>query len=301
MTRPGLAAGLTLAAALFSAPGCSEPPARVESDAEVLLRRAVEAERTCVYSGYKRTIHGEEGEGRATRMKVSRTSSGRTLLEWDGCGGPARRWVYSNRAAWMEDTDLLLRNYTATLDAADGPAIAWRDTRRLTLRSARPDRPSLELLVDKETWVVLREQIRDLEGRLWLTNVFDTIDYRSLPASGDESAAEPLGDERTTDARLPAMPLSVTWTPEGFQRAGRTRAQRGGTREDWTDGLAAFSVILLAGQAGSESGRDGELQRRTCSGRASVSGLFGGVEVTVVGNLPVSDLESVVRSLAPAR
>lgn len=301
MIRPGLVAGLVLSAMLFVAPGCPEPAPRVEGDAAGLLRRAVEAERTCVYAGYKRNIHGEEGEGRATRMKVSRTASGRTLLEWDGNGGPARRWVYSNRAAWMQDPDLLLRNYTAELDPSDGPAIAWRDTRRLTLRSTRPGRPSLELLLDKETSVVLREQMRDFEGKLWLTNVFDTIDYDAPPAADDESAAERLGDPRTADADVPPMPLQVTWTPEGFVRVGRSRTPRGATREDWTDGLAAFSVTLRTLEAGAEGHRDGELQRRACSGRASVSGTFGGVEVGVVGNLPVADLEAVVRSLAPAR
>ncbi len=304
MIRTALAAGFLLLAALSGAPGCSRPPDRQADDAAALLRRAVEAERTCVYSGYKRTIHGREGEGRATRMKVSHTSAGRTLLEWDEGGGPARRWECSTRAPWMADTDLVLGNYSATLDAADGPVIAWRDTRRLTLRSARPGRPSLELLVDKETSIVLREEIRDFDGRVWLTNVFDTIEYRSPPNAPDappDGAAEQLADVREADADVPAMPLSVTSAPEGFRRVSRSRAPRDGVREDWTDGLAAFSVTLRPGEAGPSSGRDGELQRRTCSGRASVTGILGGVEVVVLGNLPVSDLEAVARSLAPAR
>jgi hypothetical protein len=301
MTLRPVAAGLVFAAAFFFAAGCSESPAGREDDAAALLRRAAEAERTCAYVGYKRTIHGREGEARATRMKVSHTAAGRTLLEWEEGSGPARRWECSTRAPWLADTDLLLANYSATLDPSDGPVIAWRDTRRLTLRPARPGRPSLELLVDKATSVVLREEIRDFEGRVWLTNVFDTIEYRSPTDSASDGAAEHLADVRAADADAPAMPLSVTSAPEGFRRVSRSRDSRDGVREDWTDGLAAFSVTLRPGPAGPASVREGELQRRTCSGRASVTGVLGGFEVVVLGNLPVSDLEAVARSLAPAR
>ena len=278
--------------------GDATPPAQPDAGAAA-LRAVVVAEKSLVYTGYKRTIHGEEGVGRATRMKVSRSAAGRTLLEWGDEGGqPARRWAYRSRFAWLDDPELLLRNYTVEVDPADGPAVAWRDTRHLTVRARRPGRPSLDLLVDKETSLVLREQIRDFDGKLWLTNVFDTIEYRAPdePAAGVPSA-EPLADSAAADKPEP-LPLRVTAAPDGFVRTGGGRSQCGGMREDWTDGLAAFSVIERRAEPAAGGAREGELQRRACSGRACVSGLLSGVEVTISGNLPAAELESVARGLA---
>jgi hypothetical protein len=141
-----------------AAPSSAPAPAQ---DGAAMLRAAIAAEQSIVYTGYKRTICGEEGEGRATRMKVSRTAAGRTFLTWDPGGGDSRHWVYESRAGWRSDPELLLRNYEVVVDPSDGPAVAWRDTRRLTLRGRRPGRPSLELLVDKERSIVLREEFRD--------------------------------------------------------------------------------------------------------------------------------------------
>jgi hypothetical protein len=294
-----LAAFLLAAACTPDAP----PPPAADAGAAA-LRAVVDAERSLVYTGYKRTVHGEEGDGRATRMKVSRSASGRTLLEWgEDDGRPARRWEYRNKSrfAWIDDPELLLRNYTVEVDPADGPAVAWRDTRHLTVRGKRPGRPSLDLLVDKETSLVLREQIRNADGKLWLTNVFDTIEYRApdTPAGGD-APAEPLS-QPAEPAAAASLPLRVTSAPEGFVRAGTDASQCGGLREDWTDGLAAFSVIEKKADPAAGPAKEGELQRRACSGRAAVSGRFSGIDVTIAGNLPAAELESVARGLAAVR
>jgi len=283
----------------FAAASCVPSSAPADADGAALLRKAIEAEKTLVYTGYKRTICGEEGEGRATRMKVSRTASGRTFLEWDG-GGAKRCWVYEKRAGWRDDPDLLLANYSVSIDANDAPAVAWRETRRLTVRAKRPGRPSLDLYVDRETSLVLREEIRDFEGRLWLTKVFDTIEFRAPDEPAADAQTETLGDGRAETQTAAPLPLVVAAAPAGFVRVrgdGR-RPSDGATREDWTDGLSAFSVFERT--PGAPSTGEGELRRSSCSGRASVSGVFAGVEVTVTGNLPVADLEAVVRGLRPA-
>jgi len=294
----------TFCALLAGVAACDgDAPQTVPADSGAeALRAVVAAEKSLVYTGYKRTIHGEEGVGRATRMKVSRSAAGRTLLEWGDEGGqPARRWAYKSRFAWLDDPALLLRNYTVEVDPADGPAVAWRDTRHLKIRSRRPGRPSLDLLVDKETSLVLREEMRDFDGKLWLTNVFDTIDYRAPDeTAAGEPPAEPLAESGSAD-RSAAMPLRVTAPPDGFVRTGGVRSECGGVREDWTDGLAAFSVIERTAEPAAAGVTEGELQRRACSGRATVSGRFSGVDVTIAGNLPAAELETVVRGLAVVR
>lgn len=294
------AAALLVAAALLLCPACpaSSPETPAATGGAAALQRVIAAERSVAFTGYKSTIHGAEGEGRATRMKVSRDATGRTCLEWDREGAEPRRWCYDERRGWAASPELLLRNYTVTLDAAPGPSIAWRDTAHLTIRSETPGRPSLDLLVDAATWVVLREQFRDCDGKLWMTSVFDSIDYG--PPEGEVMAAEALPDAPAKRTEKP-LPLAVTSPPAGFVCVGRSEVEDGGIREDWSDGLAAFSVVERPVPAAGENPPAGRIARRACSGRASVTGVFGGIEVTVNGTLPVAQVEGVVRSLGPAR
>ncbi|MGH9648585.1 MAG: hypothetical protein ACRD4E_17405, partial [Bryobacteraceae bacterium] len=298
----GLRAALCLALVLAACSDATAPSGTSAADGADLLRRAVEAEKSLVYTGEKRTICGEEGEGRATRMKVSRTAAGKTYLEWNQGGGGARRFVYESRAGWRDDPDLLLRNYSVTLDPADGPAVAWRETRHLLVRGRRPGRPSLDLYVDKDTSLVLREEMRDFEGKLWLTKVFDSVDFRAPDEPSAAAQAEPISDPLAARIGTALVPLAVSSAPAGFVRAADDSSRRadGVLREDWTDGLAAFSVIERRKPA-AERAPEGELRRRRCSGRASVSGVLCGIDVTVVGNLPVTDLESVARGLVPSK
>jgi hypothetical protein len=296
---------VVLALLAIATTSCSEstPAAPPTSDGAEALHRVVRAEGTLVYTGYKRAIHGMEGEARATRMKVSRGPDGRTLVEWSPGEGPGRCWEYRHRDEWLKDPDLLLRNYAVAVDPADGPPVAWRDTRRLTIRGLRPGRPSVELLVDKETWLVLSEEIRDAAGRTWLTKVFDTIEYR-VPDPPSAQAGEPIAAAQGETSSA-ALALEATFVPPGFVLTGRDRAGAA-VREYWSDGLAAFSIVerpVDAESAGTPEGpaREGELQRRSCTGRAAVSGVFGGIEVRVAGNLPTEDLEAVARGLAPSK
>lgn len=279
-------------------PGGAEAPVAPATEASspegrAALERIVAAERSCVYSGYIRTIHGEPGEGRATRMRVSRSGTGRSVLEWEAGASGGRCFEYASRFAWLDDPELLLANYRVSLAADAGPAVAWRETRRVSVTPRRDGRPSLELLVDAETWLVLRSDLRDFEGRIWLTTLFETLDY-----AADEPT--PGGAERVTAPAAAAgrpLPLAVIRPLPGFVRVASEERPDGSVREDWSDGLAAFSLVQRAQPAASGAG---ELVRRTSAGRASVSGVFDGVLVTVTGNLPASDLEAVVGSLAAA-
>lgn len=286
-------------AVLLAAPACSESaPAPANEDGTAVLQRVLDAERTVAFTGYKRTIQGVEGEGRATRMKVSRDETGRTCLEWDPEDAEPRRWRYAQRRGWAASPELLLRNHTVTLDPAPGPDVAWRDTAHLTIKSRTAGRPSVDLLVDASTWVVLREEFRDCDGNVWLTNVFDSIEYGTPETP--PTAAETLSDAAPARTDAP-LPLAVTAVPAGFVSVGRSEVEGGGVREDWSDGLAAFSVVQRPLSKQGEAQPAGRIARRACSGRASITGIFGDVEVTVYGTLPVAEIEAVVRSLGPAR
>ena len=108
---------------------------------------------------------------------------------------PRRRWNAECRHEWVRRPDLLLSNYRVTLDDQPSPPVAWRETRRVRFEGRRPGRPSLELLVDAETWLVLAETGRAFDGREWLRARFETITYGEVVAPDDAAtpAVESIG------------------------------------------------------------------------------------------------------------
>src|SRR5439155_20122414 len=101
-----------------------------------------------------------------------------------------------------------------------------------SIRGIHPQRPQLDLLVDAETWLVLREERRNFDGKPWLTSEFETVEYRE-PDAGAPSPAETLSYPRT-QATEP-MPLTVTFVPAGFVRMGGFRDREGRHHEYWSD------------------------------------------------------------------
>jgi hypothetical protein len=307
--------------AISAGSGGDEAAARRDPVATKAFLAVVGAEKSLAYVGVRSSVRGSEGEARTTasgvrrpdpperttRMRISRYGSGRTFLEWDGPVGQTHRWSFRGRFAWLDDPNLLLANYSVAADPAPGPEVAGHATRRLTFRGDRPGRPSLELCVDAATSLVLREEVRDYDGRVWLTNVFESIEYREPDAPPADAAAEAHDDPRGGLDQLHGLPLAVTAPPAGFVRVGGIAGAKGLLREDWSDGLAAFSVVEqpVGGESGVDcpipSLKDGDVQRRSHRGDTSVAGLFGGTYVCVTGNLPPDDLEGVVRSLARSR
>ena len=283
-----------LVAALLSSTGCpqaTEPAPDPEQQArsepqpgEALLRRIVQAERTQVYSGYRRTIMGAPGEHRESRVHVFHDGAGNTLVEW-GSGDEARtRWRYKSRFHWIEDPDLLLENYRVEFPAEETPPVAWRATRSVRLVGNRKGRPSMTLWVDRETSLVLREQLTDHEGKVRLTSFFETLELgpptdRAVPT--DAESLRPGGVVADPEGWTP---LRVTRAPPGFKRVSRGVLACGTLREYWSDGLAAFSVTQIP-DGGSEEVA-GELKRSERQGRISLKGVFGGLRLTVSGVLP---------------
>lgn len=290
--------GLTACVVVALAAACGSTDSGASAEDARVLDRIADAERTLAYVGWKRTLFGPEGEGRATRMRVARAASGPRVFEWAPEGTPRGRWAFAEERGWLADPRLLLRNYRLTLDDSPGPSVAWRETRRVRLEARAPGRPSLDLLVDAQTWLVLREEIRGFDGAPWLTHVFDAIEYRAPEPAEVPDDAEPLAEAPCGPSGR--APLAVTAPPAGFVRAAASRLPDGGFREDWTDGLAAFCILQKdvpeAGQ-----GAEGRLERRSLGGRASVSGVLSRVAITVSGNVAAGELEAVVRGLAATR
>ncbi len=276
--------------------------AAAEAEARRIIDAITLAERTRVYSGYKSALHGEDGRGRRTRMRVQRRADGRMVLEWDAGGTTTRRWVVRSRHRWIDDPSLLLENYDVVLPGDEVEDVAWRAVERVELRPRHPGRPSLTLLVDTETRLVLAEQLRDHDGVQRFAWRFDTIDFDPEPeAFADaEVVAAPScieTDSPTADGAAPAQPaLSLGAPPAGFTRVARQRAQDGTLTEYWSDGLAAF-VFRQTPAADLTGSDEGDFETRACSGRASVSGTVEGVAVELLGNLPTSELEAVAASL----
>lgn len=315
MTRTGLLAAVLLLPLLGCDRGASDgadpappdPPAPTDVDgtpgdeaAEAAFLRVVEAEKTQVYSGDKITVHGERGVNRETKMKVLRYASGQTLLLWNDGGESARKWVYRSRCHWIDDPALLLENYRVELPEGESPRVAWRDTVRLTVTGRRGNRPSMELLVDAETSLVLQETLRGHDGRVTLTNLFESIRYGEPGGPRPEDAgAEHLNDRERNDPRPEGFkPLVVAQPPAGFRRVSRTVTAEGELREYWCDGLAGFLVVQGPAGAGADEGvPEGELARSERGGQTWLRGVLSGIRVSVEGNLPAADLEAVVRGL----
>lgn len=313
------------AVALLGAAGCKddapkpEPPvapsvppdAQDDAGREALLR-IVEAETKVAFQGIRTLTQGPRGASRETRLRLVADGAGHTLLEWPG-GDEAkpRRWTVEHRFEWVRRPELLLRNYKVRVDPAASPPVAWRETRRVEITGRRAGRPSLDLLVDAETWIVLAESLRDAEGSEWRSARFESIEYGKAAEEAPGERAEALPVAATREPR-PAdwSPLTVATSAEGFELVACGTASCGTPskdgdqaaptwREDWSDGLAGFSVLQRPAAA-SETTPAGEVRRRRWLGGASLATRRDGVEVTVYGTLLADDLLAVLRGLRPA-
>jgi len=312
----GSCGGAVLLAALVLSVGCGdnatdsprqpsspmvEPVPTAAAESSIELVRIAKAERETVFSGWKTATSGPEG-GRQTRMKVSRLADGRTFMAWDQQGSHAMRWVYRSRHRWIDDPTLLASNYDIVEVAGEEATVAWRPARVIEVRPRRPGRPSMTMMVDAEHCLVLSEEIRDFEGATRFSWHFDTIEFDPAEApeewpQGAESAVSADDDEGAAEEPEPsAGRVQLERLPEGFRLVDRKAVLHGGVADYYSDGLAVF--VLRQSPASSTSvSEEGELTCRSCSGRSEVSGTFGGIEVSILGNLPLEELEALAATL----
>ena len=289
-----------------SAAGPPEPAATAEAAADAAghatLARIVDAEKSLAYHGFRSITQGPRGSSRETRLQVVHTADDRTLLTCAGdAAAQAPRWRSTARFPWLERPELLLANYSVTLDPRPSEPVAWRETRRVHVRGRHPARPSVELLVDAETWLVLAESALDASGAEWRHAEFESVEYGDPPGgavTADSADCEPgLAAGDPPDEWTPLTPSSV---PEGFERIAVGRSPCGSWREDWTDGLAVFSVLQARrspSDAAVERRAEGDVTRRRWRGGSALITTRDGVEITVFGTLGSDELLRVVRGL----
>lgn len=270
-----------------------------------LLARIVRAETTLDYEGTRIASYGPPGASRESRLRVVGTAAGRTYVEWTppGDAAPRRQWSAGSRFAWVTRPELLLRNYTVTLDPAPSPPVAWRETRRVLVAGRIAGRPSMELLVDAEHWLVLAESCRTAGGEEWLRGRFEAVEFGARDTPDAPGTSEELPrDDASEPPPAGLARLDVAFLPEGFERVGTRTTGCGAWGQDFSDGLAGLSVQQRP--AGTDEAPDGEVRRSRWLGGLALTGRVGTTAVTIHGGLPDADLVAVFRGLravVPAR
>lgn len=284
----------------------SRPDTVHDPESRDLLDRIVRAERSVAYHGVRTTVYGPEGGSRATRLRIVHTAEGRTFMEWTPARGdatpdrPSRSWSTESRFAWADHPALLLRNYRVVLLPDDPPPVAWRPSRLVRITGRSPGRPSLDLVVDAETWVVLADTWRTPDGASWLRGRFDAIEFGLPPEVPPERPSESIvaGDSvPPADSTV----LQVGLPLAGFERVRARTTPCGQWAEEFSDGLAAFSVRQSL--AGPSDPVAGEIRRKRWLGGGALSARIGVTAVVVDGALPDDDLQRVLGALGgdPAR
>lgn len=250
-----------------------------------LLREVAAAERSVAYVGTKRTIHGPRGTSRETVMEVERAAGGATVVRWND-----RVWSYRDLPVWLAEPELLLENYRVVVDDEHGEPVAWRPTRLIRLVPRRSDRPSAEILVDREHGVVLQEQRYHADGTERLTKSFDAVEFRAPPAAPEDlEVLEPR--VASLDTPPPTFWRVVGSLPDGFRRVRRERLECGAAVDYYSDGLAAFAVMQAPVPPAAEDSEPCVTRRR---GHESVVAVQDGLRVVVEGELPVELLRQVL-------
>lgn len=300
--RGACAAAAVLVAAALGA--CRDPVASGPSSGGAgVLDHIVKAESGLAYHGYRIVAQGPIETSRQTRLHVVRTATGRMWIEWAREGdAPARRWQQTgSRFPWVERPDLVLRNYDVVLDDAPAPPVAWRESRRVRIVPRHPGRPSLEILVDAERWLVLADVRRDAAGAEVRSGRFETLTW-GAPESGvpEDGGGADFG-LRPADGPDGWTPWTVTRVPHGFERIRGEVCGAGWWYEHWSDGLATLTVSQsqVSGDAPEQSpaGSETEVTSRRLSGALALESVRGGVRVTVVGDVPEPELRDVLASL----
>jgi outer membrane lipoprotein-sorting protein len=307
--------------------------AAAHADPAALLRAAEGADRRLSYTGV-RTVRagGRKGETEQrvkvwhlapdnTRVSYLDAVDGSVLLE---CG--PGRWFYSRRRGgwrpfeWRSSPsrlDLLLRNYRVR--QLGGGVVAGRPVVLLSVEPRHPGNPSKKVWIDPTCKMVLREEVRDSEGRLIAASAFERFELvRSLPASLFTPPA--AATAAVPPPPLPFPPLRPRYVPPGYQEVRRNSLKRGpspGVYLRYTDGLGTISLFQFRrgdnpdrdrfsprgshhwkeGRRGREWGRSDERDGRP--GRLSKQ--IGDVHCRIIGDIATDELRKMIDSLpAPA-
>ena len=213
--------------ALFAISACGTEPTSA-APAVNRLSRMIEAEWTQRYEGIKVVSFATGGGERVRNLYVDWKPGGKSVVERLGvAAGRRRTWRTSRpRLYWLKDRALLLRNYVVV---ENGPEkVAGRPCDSLLLRSRHPGRPSMRMLVDAETGLLLDFTKYDYEGRRTFRSRFTSIRIRpSMPSapgrgSGGGALASAIREPRTSsgvsekERTVDFAPFRAGLLPRGF-------------------------------------------------------------------------------------
>lgn len=198
---------------------------------------------------------------------------------------------------------------------ASGGRLVGRETRVVTVRPTDSHRYGYRLWLDRATAMPLKVQIAGDDGVVVEQLLFSDI---SLPERIPASALQPsvaldsFTWQRSSPATRPAAsPASATapeqgaWRAESLPPGFSLRAARLERTEAtapaldhlvYSDGVASVSVFIEAGVAAAEQG-EGPSRMGAANAYTTVLGAY---LITAVGEVPVSTVETIARSVRPA-
>jgi MucB/RseB N-terminal domain len=297
-----LSIGLVSLVLLAVLPGCggevADPP---PGPAVERLSGMLEAERTLSYEAMKE-LHWISPRGDRWKFQfVQKYANGPSFVE--GVGEPAgrsRRWMERfGRLYWLGDQKLLLENYRVR-EIGRG-SLVGRETVVLEIESKHAGRPSIELVLDAETNLLLGADFRNYEGKSTFcarcTSILFDPELPPLPATKGLDVRKREGPGKPAPPALSFIPLEPKYLPEGFVKKSscRTRFSRG-QKTIYTDGLSWIEVSVSKAPAGSPECVVRQFSR---GNGTTMTMVVSGVAVRLVGRLSSDELLKVLRSLSP--
>jgi len=310
--RPAVVLPLCMAllATLF-APACDEPD-EARAWALRLFEDMEKAERETSYQGTKELLYRYGDHERRSFHFVTHYAGDVTLVESGGPGGGrTRRWRESRpRFEYLlKDRELLLDNYRVR--PAGRETVARRDGVVVIIRSRIADasRPSMRLVLDPETKLVLSSEIIDWRGETGFRSRYTSLLLDPVlgappePRRGgreERRRMRPKEVESEAEAGVPFTPLVPRHLPRGFRRMTvQVFGHRFPTvRSVYSDGLSWIEIR----QWKARPGREERVVRTFPRGsRVKMKMALHGVGIMLDGRLDPEELKKVIRSLGDAR
>jgi len=206
----------------------------------------------------------------------------------------------------VNDFSQLQKNYQFTSEAVE--RVAGRDAQRILIKPKDDFRYGYRLWIDTENAILLKSDLLDVKGQSLEQTMFaditvvDHIPERLLKptTTGDDFTwyqyEEPKGISETheSDWKIPSL-------PDGFAVSTRFHHQMPGSKtltEHWviSDGLASISVYFEDVEKGKET-----FEGASPMGVTNAFGIINaGHQVTVIGEVPMSTVEKLARSVVYA-
>jgi negative regulator of sigma E activity len=173
----------------------------------------------------------------------------------------------------------------------------------LEIASGHEGRPSLEIVVDAGSSLLLATEFRDYRGQVAYRSEFRTLLLDpGLPDRPPERKWEGKGRmwdvERVKDTGAKVLPFAMLepqYLPEGFVRKSSWKSRRSDrVNTMYSDGLTWIQISLSPAEPGSA---EKVVTQARCGSRTTMNMVLNGVAVHLVGHLDPAVLLKVLGSL----